>query len=154
MTNINRVIMAGNLTHDPEYRELPSETGVVNFSVALNRRWKNRDGEMQEETTYVDCEAFGRQAEVLRDYARKGRGVCVEGRLRLDRWEDREGQNRSKLRVVAERVQFTDAPTDADDSDEQPNRGRDDEPRRRSTPKSSKAPTRKAKVKADDKLPF
>lgn len=114
MRNINRVIIAGNLTRDPEYRMLPSETPVASFGVALNRRWKDKTGDTKEETTFVDCEAFGRQAEVLRAYGRKGRGLFVEGRLRLDQWQDKEGRHVSKMRVVVDNVQFTDSRSESD----------------------------------------
>lgn len=115
MRNVNRVILAGNLTRDPEFRRLPSDTAVANFGMALNRRWRNRDGQVQEETTFVDCETYGRQAEVLHQYARKGRGLFIEGRLKLDQWQDREGHNRSKLKVVVENFQFTDSPAGGQD---------------------------------------
>jgi len=109
MPNLNRVMLMGNLTRDPELRYLPSNTPVVNLGLAINRRWKNQQGESQEETTYVDCEAFGRSAEVINQYLRKGRPVYIEGRLRFDQWQDREGQNRSKLKVVVESFQFIDS---------------------------------------------
>lgn len=109
MRNVNRVILAGNLTRDPEFRQLPSDTPVANFGLAVNRRYKDRQGNLQEETVFVECETYGRQAEVLHQYARKGRGLFVEGRLRLDQWQNKEGQNRSKIKVVVENFQFTDA---------------------------------------------
>ncbi len=109
MPNLNRVMLMGNLTRDPELRYLPSNTPVVNVGLAINRKWKNQQGEQQDETTYVDCEAFGRSAEVMNQYLRKGRPVFVEGRLRLDQWQDREGQNRSKLKVVIDNFQFIDS---------------------------------------------
>ena len=114
MPNLNRVMLMGNLTRDPELRYLPSNTPVVNVGMAINRRWKNQQGESQEETTYVDCEAFGRSAEVINQYLRKGRPVYIEGRLRFDQWQDREGQNRSKLKVVVESFQFIDSRGGAD----------------------------------------
>lgn len=109
MPNLNRVMLMGNLTRDPELRYLPSNTPVANFGMAINRRWKNQQGEQQEETTFVDCESFGRGAEVINQYLRKGRPVFIEGRLKLDQWQDREGQNRSKLKVVVENFQFVDS---------------------------------------------
>jgi len=114
MPNLNRVMLMGNLTRDPELRYLPSNTAVVNVGMAINRKWKNQQGEQQEETTFVDCEAFGRSAEVINQYLRKGRPVFIEGRLRLDQWQDREGQNRSKLKVVVENFQFVDSRGGAD----------------------------------------
>ena len=109
MPNFNKVMIMGNLTRDPEQRFLPSNTAVVNIGLAVNRRWRNKEGEQQEETTFVDCEAFGRTAEVMNQYLRKGRPVFVEGRLRLDQWQDKEGNNRSKMKVVVEGFQFIDS---------------------------------------------
>jgi len=109
MPNLNRVLLMGNLTRDPELRYLPNNTPVVNIGLAVNRRWKNQQGEQQEETTFVDCEAFGRSAEVMNQYLRKGRPVFLEGRLKFDQWQDREGNNRSKLKVVIENFQFVDS---------------------------------------------
>jgi len=114
MANLNRVFLMGNLTRDPELRYLPSNTPVVKIGVAVNRRWRNQQGEQQEETTFVDCESFGRQAEVINQYLRKGRPIFVEGRLRLDQWQDKEGNNRSKMKVVIENFQFVDSRADGD----------------------------------------
>ncbi len=106
MASMNRVILAGNLTRDPEGRRLTSGTAVCNLGLAVNRRYRTSSGELSEETTFVDIEVWGRQAEFCRDYLRKGAPILLEGRLKLDSWEDRNtGQKRSKLRVVAERVQ-------------------------------------------------
>ena len=109
MPNLNKVMLMGNLTRDPELRYLPSNTAVVNIGLAINRRWRNQQNEQQEETTFVDCEAFGRTAEVINQYLRKGRPLFIEGRLKLDQWQDREGQNRSKMKVVVETFQFVDS---------------------------------------------
>ncbi len=101
----------GNLTRDPELRYTPNtNTAVANIGLAVNRRWRNsQTNEMQEETTFVDCEAWGRTAEVLNQYLRKGRPVYLEGRLKLDQWQDKEGQNRSKIKVVVETFEFIDS---------------------------------------------
>ena len=113
MPNLNRVFLMGNLTRDPELKYLPNNTPVVKIGMALNRRWKNQQGEQQEEVTYVDCEAFGKTAEVMNQYLAKGRPVFVEGRLKLDQWQDKDGGNRSKLKVVVERFEFIDSKTDS-----------------------------------------
>lgn len=105
MPDFNRVILAGNLTRDPETRNAGGTT-VCNFGLAINRRWRDRDGQQQEETTFVDCTAWGRTGEALAEHQGKGDAVLVEGRLTLDRWQDREGGNRQKLKVTAERIQF------------------------------------------------
>jgi single-strand DNA-binding protein len=113
MPSFNRVILMGNLTRDPEMRVLPvSNTPVVNIGVAVNRRWRNQQGEQQDEVTFVDCEAFGKTAEMINQYFRKGNPILVEGRLKLDQWQDKEGNNRSKLKVVAENFQFVDSKAD------------------------------------------
>lgn len=109
MPNLNRVMLMGNLTRDPEMRYLPSNMAVVSLGLAINRRWKNQQGEQQEETTFVDCEAFGRSAEVINQYLRKGRPLFIEGRLKLDQWQDKEGNNRSRMKVVIESFQFVDS---------------------------------------------
>ena len=106
--NLNRVLLAGNLTRDPEVRFLANEKAVASFTIASNRRWKDGNGQQKEETTFVDIEAWGRTAELVGQYLIKGRGCFIDGRLKLDSWDDKEtGQKRSKLRVVADSVQFT-----------------------------------------------
>lgn len=112
MPNYNKVMLMGNLTRDPEMRYLPSNVAVANIGLAINRRWKNQQGEQQEETTFVDCEAFGKTAEAINQYLGKGRPLFVEGRLKLDQWQDKEGQNRSRLKVVIESFQFVDGKPD------------------------------------------
>lgn len=109
MASFNRVVLMGNLTRDPELRYLPSNTPVVNFGLAINRRYRNQQGEQQEEVTFVDCEAFGKPADIINQYCSKGKPLLIEGRLRLDQWQDRDGNNRSKLKVVVENFQFIDA---------------------------------------------
>lgn len=109
MASFNKVIIAGNLTRDPELRYTPKGTAIARIGMALNRRWKNDAGETQEEVTFVDVDAFGRQAEVVAQYLKKGRPLLVEGRLRLDQWEDKQsGQRRSQMRVVLESFSFMD----------------------------------------------
>ena len=108
MGNFNKVILLGNLTRDIELRHTQSNQAVANFSIAVNRQWKDQSGQTHEEATFVDCESSGRQAEVMHQYLGKGREVMIEGRLRMDRWQDKQsGANRSKLLVVVESFQFT-----------------------------------------------
>ncbi len=108
--NLNRVLLAGNLTRDPTVRFLANEKAVAQFGLAINRRFKDANGQQKEETTFVDVETWGRTAELVGQYLTKGRGCFIEGRLKLDSWDDKEtGQKRSKLMVVADNVQFTDA---------------------------------------------
>lgn len=106
MANYNKVILVGNLTRDPQMSILPSQTPVTEFGLAINRQWKGQDGQQRDETCFVDCRCYGRQAEVLNQYMSKGRPILVEGRLQFSSWEDKTGQKRNKLRVVVERFQF------------------------------------------------
>lgn len=108
--SFNKVILMGNLTRDIEIRHTPSNTAVGNFGIAVNRRYRTQSGENREEVTFVDCEAWGRTAEVMSQYLSKGRAVMIEGRLKLDQWEDKNGGGkRSKLSVVVENFQFVDS---------------------------------------------
>lgn len=103
----NKVILLGNLTRDVEMRALPSGMSVGSFSVAVNERFKDREGNWQEKATFVDCEMFGARAEAMAKYLSKGSPVFLEGRLRLDQWEDKNGGGkRSKLKVVCENFEF------------------------------------------------
>lgn len=106
MANLNKVMLMGNLTRDPQLSYLPSQTAVCEIGLAVNRRWTSQDGQQKEETTFVDCSAFGRQAETLAKYMKKGNPLFVEGRLKLDQWEAQDGSKRSKMRVVIENFQF------------------------------------------------
>jgi single-strand DNA-binding protein len=110
MANFNKVILIGNLTRDPELRYTPKGTAIARITVAVNRTWRSDSGEQREETSFVDVDAFGRQAETIGQYLKRGRPILVEGRLRQDSWEDKQtGQKRSKLMVHLENFQFMDA---------------------------------------------
>ena len=110
MANFNRVILAGNLTRDPELRYTPKGTAVARIGMAINRTWKSETGENKEEVTFVDIDAWGRQAEVIAQYVKKGRPLLVEGRLKLDQWEDKNThQKQSKLKVILESFSFLDS---------------------------------------------
>ncbi len=107
MPNLNKVQLMGNITRDPEVRYTPRGTAVTDISLAINRTFTGDDGERREETTFVDITFWGRQAEVIGEYMKKGRPLYVEGRLQLDSWEDKTtGQQRSRLKVVGENFQF------------------------------------------------
>jgi single-strand DNA-binding protein len=107
MANLNRVLLIGNLTRDPEIRYTPKGTAVAEIGIAVNRVFSGEDGEKREEVTFVDVTLWSRQAEIAQQYLRKGRPVFIEGRLQLDSWEDKQtGQKRSRLRVVGENIQF------------------------------------------------
>ncbi len=107
MASFNKVILMGNLTRDPELRYTPKGMAIAKFGIAVNRVWTNEAGEKKEEVTFVDVDVFGRTAENVGQYMRKGRPILVEGRLKLDQWDDKQtGQKRSRLGVVADTVQF------------------------------------------------
>jgi single-strand DNA-binding protein len=106
MASFNRVILLGNLTRDPEIRYTPNGTPVMDIGLAVNDRRRNQNGEWVDEPVFIDVTLWGRTAEIASEYLSKGSPVLIEGRLRLDTWETSDGQRRSKLRVVAERMQM------------------------------------------------
>jgi len=110
MASFNKVILAGNLTRDPELRYTPSGVAIARISIAVNRRWRSETGEQKEEVTYVDVDCFRKQAETISQYLKKGSPILIEGRLKLDQWEDKQTQQkRSRLGVVMESFQFLDS---------------------------------------------
>src|SRR5438552_12984305 len=110
MANFNKVILAGNLTRDPELRYTPKGVAIAKLGLAINRTWKSESGETKEEVTFVDIDAFNRQAEVIGQYFKKGRPILIEGRLKLDQWDDKQtNQKRSRLGVVLESFSFIDS---------------------------------------------
>lgn len=114
MASFNKVILVGNLTRDPELRYTPKGTAIAKIGLAVNRVWTNEAGEKKEEVTFIDIDIFGRTAENVGQYMRKGRPILIEGRLKLDQWDDKQsGQKRQKLGVVAETVQFLGSKDDA-----------------------------------------
>jgi single-strand DNA-binding protein len=107
MANFNKVILAGNLTRDPQLRYLPSQTAVVDFGLAVNHKWRTPQGEDREEVLFIDCTCFGKQAETINKYCQKGKPILVEGRLKYETWDDKEsGGKRSKHKVVVDGFQF------------------------------------------------
>ena len=114
MASYNKIIMVGNLTRDPQLSYLPSETPVCEIGLATNRRWKSSDGQQREEVCFIDCRAFGKQAEAINQYLSKGRLVLIEGRLSFDQWESADGQKRSKHRITIESFQFMDSKGDGE----------------------------------------
>ena len=107
MANVNKVILIGNVTRDPEVKFTPKGSAVTDIGLAVNRSFTLDNGEKREEVTFIDVTFWGRQAETLGEYVKKGRSIYVEGRLQLDSWDDKQsGQKRSKLRVVGENFQF------------------------------------------------
>jgi single-strand DNA-binding protein len=107
MAYLNKVLLIGNLTRDPELRVTPKGTAVCQFGLAVNRQYKDESGATRDETAFIDIEAWGKQGELVSKYLQKGSPAFVEGRLRFDSWEDKtSGQKRNKLKVVLENVQF------------------------------------------------
>ncbi|GAB5496975.1 MAG: single-stranded DNA-binding protein [Phycisphaerales bacterium] len=107
MASYNKVLLMGNLTRDIEVRQLPSGTSVAQFTLAVNERYKDKNEQWVEKAHFIDCEMFGRRGEVMAQYLSKGSPVFIEGRLKLDTWQDKnDGSNRSKLKVMAESFEF------------------------------------------------
>lgn len=108
-SSMNKVMLMGNITRDIELRHTSGNQAVATIGIAVNRRWRTPEGEQREETTFVDCDAWGKTAEMIKQYFAKGRPILIEGRLKLDTWQDKEsGANRSKLKVVIENFYFVD----------------------------------------------
>jgi single-strand DNA-binding protein len=164
MASYNKVLLMGNLTRDPEVKYTPKGTAIANLGLAVNRVYTTEGGEQKEEVTFIDIEVWGRQAETAGQYLSKGRPVFVEGRLKLDSWEDKEsGQKRNKLKVVAERVQFLGAPRGGAEFKDEGPAGGDAAPARPSASRSSRPappPSRDAgesdapSPAEDDNIPF
>ena len=115
MASFNKVVLLGHLTRDCELRYTPKGTAVARFTLAVNRTWTTESGEKKDEVSFIDCDSFGRQAEVLAQYTKKGHSLLVEGRLKQDNWEDKNTrEKRSKLKVVVESFTFTQGKSDGD----------------------------------------
>jgi len=107
MANYNRIILVGNLTRDPQLKYLPSQMAVVEFGLAVNHKYRTRDGQDREEVLFIDCSCFGKGGEIINQYCQKGKPILVEGRLKYDTWDDKQGGGkRSKHSVVVDNFQF------------------------------------------------
>ncbi len=106
--DLNRITLIGRLTRDPELKYIQSGSAVTNFSIANNRIYTTNNGEKKEDVSYFDCIAWGKMGEILAEYCQKGRRIAVEGRLQQRRWEDQEGNKKSKIEIVADHIQFLD----------------------------------------------
>jgi single-strand DNA-binding protein len=121
MANFNKVFLMGNLTRDPELRYTPKGVAIAKLGLAVNRNYTTESGEKREEVTFVDVDAFGKQAETLGQYMKKGRPIFIEGRLRLDSWDDKQtGQKRTRMGVVLEAFQFIGSPQNREEGGEAP----------------------------------
>jgi len=144
MASYNKVIMMGNLTRDPQLTYLPSQTPVVEFGLAATHKFKGSDGQMKEDTCFVDCRMYGSRAEVISKYCQKGKPLLIEGRLQLDRWEAQDGSKRSKHRVFVENFTFVGSRADSENSQRGPGR-----------PDESQVPAEDPGVPpANDEIPF
>jgi single-strand DNA-binding protein len=119
MSSFNKVLLMGNLTRDPQLSYTPNNTAVVDFGIAVNRRWTSRDGSQKDETCFVDCRAFAKLAENINKYMAKGKPIFIEGRLTFDSWTAQDGTKRSRHRVTVENFRFV-GPAAAAASEEQP----------------------------------
>lgn len=137
MASFNKVILMGNLTRDPETRVTATGLTICKLGLAVSRVFSTKDGERREETTFVDIDAFGKQAEVITKYMRKGRPLMVEGRLKLDQWETNDGQKRNKLGVVLENFQFIGGRDDNDSGGNSGGYEQSSPPKRESKPASN-----------------
>jgi single-strand DNA-binding protein len=113
MASLNKVLLIGNLTRDPDVKMMTNGRPVCNFGLALNRSYKDSEGNRKDETTFVDVECFGPRAEAVGRFFTKGRAIFVEGRLKLDQWESKEGEKRSAIRVVLDNFEFVDSRQDS-----------------------------------------
>jgi single-strand DNA-binding protein len=147
--SLNKVILIGNLTADPEMRYTPSGTARTRFSIAINRQYKNASGQLQEDVTFVPIVVWGSQAENCANYLSKGRSVAVEGRLRIDSFENAEGERRKVVEVVASGVQFLGGPPRSQD---QQSRSQEGQPASVSSPPS--APPETDVQRSDEEVPF
>jgi single-strand DNA-binding protein len=155
MPNYNKVILMGNLTRDPEVKYTSGGTAIAKLGMAINRTWTNKEGQKQEETTFVDVDAFGRQAEVIGQYLKKGRPVMIEGRLKLDQWDDKQtGQKRSKLGVTLEGFQFLDSRGEGGGGGGGGQGYQSDTPAAGASSASASAPAPAANIPEDDDVPF
>src|SRR5258708_31776602 len=152
MASFNKVILVGNLARDPELRYTPKGTAIAKFGLAVNRAWTSESGEKKEEVTFVDIDVFGRTAENVAQYMRKGSPMLVEGRLRLDQWDDKQtGQKRSKLGVVGEIIQFLGAPRSSESGAPAATRPRSVEP---AVPEPASSADPESPSSPEDDLPF
>lgn len=149
MASFNRVILMGHLTRDPQISHLPSQTAVCDFSLAVNRRWRDANGNDRDEVLFIDCAAFGKTGQTIGENLTKGRPIHVEGRLRFEQWEQEDGQRRSKIRVVVEQFRFVDAKPVSGPSTERGGKRRTTGKGRRPTPQPEAEP-----VGAGSDIPF
>jgi single-strand DNA-binding protein len=156
MASLNKVLLIGNLTRDPDVKMLSSGRPVCNFGLALNRSYKDGEGNRKEEVTFVDVECYGPRAEAIGRFFTKGRSIFVEGRLKLDQWESKEGEKRSAIRVVLDNFEFVDSKQEAAGMGGQPmaNVGTKPDTTPAPNPSESPNPNVKSDPDLDEDVPF
>ena len=153
MANVNKVILIGNVTRDPEVKFTPKGSAVADVGLAINRNYTLDNGEKREETIFVDVELWGRLAEIAGEYAKKGRPIYIEGRLRMDTWEDKtSGQKRSRMKVVGENLQLLGGRPSGASGEEEGGAHQESRPQRTSRPTPPQQPPRSSEP--DDDIPF
>ena len=153
MASLNKVLLIGNLTRDPDVRMMTNGRPVCNFGLALNRTYKDAEGNRKDETTFVDVECFGPRAEAVGRFFTKGRASFVEGRLILDQWETKEGEKRSAIRVVLDNFEFVDSRQEATGTNTGPSG--DKISAQNSPPKEKSIPdSKEADPELDEDVPF
>lgn len=153
MASLNKVLLIGNLTRDPDVRMMTNGRPVCNFGLALNRSYKDAEGNRKDETTFVDVECFGPRAEAIGRFFTKGRAIFVEGRLKLDQWETKEGEKRSAIRVVLDNFEFVDSRQEATGANSGPS---GDRISAQESPQKEKpvADSKEADPELDEDVPF
>jgi len=155
MPNLNVVMLMGNLTRDPEIKHTPKGTAIASFGIAINHTYTQQGGEKREEVTFVDLEAFGKTAEIIGEYFKKGRSIYISGRLKLDSWDDKtSGKKMSKLRVVVDSFEFLgsrDGEQKSERSEQQPASGGF---KKSPPPQKQKPPVDPDLDAAEDDIPF
>lgn len=144
MPSYNKIILLGNLTRDPQLSYTPSQTAVVDFGMATNRKWKSQDGTEREEVCFVDCRMFGKRAEVISKYLKKGNPLFVEGRLSFESWQGKDGTKHSRHRVMVETFEFVGQRDNAAPSQTSP----------QNSPQTNENPEYQPDFPGDDNIPF
>ena len=156
MASLNKVLLIGNLTRDPDVKMMTNGRPVCNFGLALNRSYKDAEGNKKDETTFVDVECYGPRAEAVGRFFTKGRAIFVEGRLKLDQWESKEGEKRSAIRVVLDNFEFVDSRQESQNNQSDVNATSSalPAPSQSSSPTSNKTVTSSSDPELDEDVPF
>ncbi len=152
MASLNKVLLIGNLTRDPDVRMMTNGRPVCNFGLALNRSYKDSEGNRKDETTFVDVESFGPRAEAIGRFFTKGRAIFIEGRLKLDQWESKEGEKRSALKVVLDSFEFVDSKQESSTDSSRSDQISSSQPEKKSDPTTP--PSSETTDLDDDDVPF